>query len=359
MNKNTYSVIVGSGSYVPEIVADDSYYMDSVFYDESGEVIDKPTAEILGKLKEISGIHERRLTPPDKNNSDLAYQSSLRAIEDAGIDKESLDYIIMGHNFGNVHPENGRIDILPSMSSRVKNSLDIKNPYCMTFDILAGCPSFVQAMIMGDSLIKVGKAKRVLVVGGDTTSRITDRFDRDKMLFGDGSCAVVLEGQESETPIGIISTAERADNGDRELGFLRMGCSYNKEEKTPGFKMQGRRLYNYAVTTVPQLVAKSIDDAGIKVTDIKKVFIHQANNKMDEAILIRLLKHYGIKEVDFSVMPMIIKEYANTASATVGIVYDMVRKGLLKEHKIESGDHICFCSVGAGMYINSVIYKIP
>jgi 3-oxoacyl-[acyl-carrier-protein] synthase-3 len=197
------------------------------------------------------------------------------------------------------------------------------------------------------------------VLGGDTTSRMTDKFDRDKMLFGDGACAFVLEATESESPVGIINTAERADTTDREQCFLKMGHSYNPEEEVMGIKMQGRRLYNYAVTTVPKLVAKSIDEAGVEVTDIKKIFIHQANNKMDEAILTRLMKHYGIKDVDFSLMPMIIKNYANTASASVGIVYDMVKRGQLEGHEIKSGDYICLCSVGAGMYINSIIYKMP
>lgn len=359
MQKNIYSVIKGTGSYLPELVAQDDYYMSSKFYDEKKQKIDKPQEEILAKLKEISGIHERRLAPDGQFTSDMAVEAGKTALEDSGFDKETLDYIIMGHNFGNVSFDGKQIDILPNLSSRIKNALGVNNPACMTFDILSGCPSFVQATILADSLIRVGKAKRILVVGGDTTSRIADKYDRDIMLFGDGACAFVLEAVESDTPVGIINTTERADCGDREAAFLSMGESFNPEELTPCVKMQGRRLYNYAVTTVPKLVAQSIDEAGIGIQDIKKVFIHQANNKMDEAILTRLFKHYGIKEVDFSLMPMIIENSGNTASASVGLVYDAVVKGKMEGHEVKSGDHVCLCSVGAGMYINSIIYKLP
>ena len=359
MKNEKYSIIIGTGSYTPEIIADDNYFHNSKFHDESSQLINKPSNEIVTKLKEISGIEERRITPKHLNNSDLAYEAAKIAIKDANIDAETLDYIIFGHNFGNSSPDNARVDILPNLSSRLKNKLKILKPECMCFDILTGCPSFIQAMIMADTIIKSNKAKKILVVGGDTASRIADPHDRDVMLFGDGACAFILEVTKSEKPVGILTCSERADTNDREANFFKIDKSFSDKNKYFYLKMQGKRLYNYAVKTVPQLVAKNIKDAGIDVSDVKKIFIHQANHKMDLAILKGLLKQFNINEVDESVMPMIIKKLGNTAAASVGIVYDMVIKEKLKEHKVNSGDYICFCSVGAGMFINSIIYKMP
>jgi 3-oxoacyl-[acyl-carrier-protein] synthase-3 len=121
--------------------------------------------------------------------------------------------------------------------------------------------------------------------------------------------------------------------------------------------MNGPKIYEYVISNVPQLVKECIEKAGLGLKDIKKVLIHQANEKMDEAIAKRLFRLYGEQQVPDDIMPMIIKKMGNNSVATVPILYDMIAKGELEGHKFEKGDHVVFASVGAGMSINAFVYQ--
>ena len=122
-------------------------------------------------------------------------------------------------------------------------------------------------------------------------------------------------------------------------------------------KMKGHKLYIYAINTVPGVVKESIEKAGLQLSDIKKVFIHQANEKMDEAILSGVFKLYGEKEMPEGIMPMSIRELGNSSTATVPTLLDLVLKGKIEGHEVNKGDYTILCSVGAGMNINSIVYK--
>jgi 3-oxoacyl-[acyl-carrier-protein] synthase-3 len=121
--------------------------------------------------------------------------------------------------------------------------------------------------------------------------------------------------------------------------------------------MYGRKLYNYALSNVPALVKKSLDKAGLDLSEIRKVFLHQANAKMDEAILKRLFKLYGLTDIPEGVMPMSISWLGNSSVATVPTLIDMVARGEMKGHSVQPGDAVVFASVGAGMNINSIVYR--
>ena len=121
--------------------------------------------------------------------------------------------------------------------------------------------------------------------------------------------------------------------------------------------MKGRKLYEYAVATVPGLVRKSLEKAGISLEQVDKVLIHQANGKMDAAILKRLFKLYGISEIPAGIMPMTISWLGNSSVATVPTLLDLVLKGRLEGHTLASGNHVVFASVGAGMNINAIVYR--
>jgi len=150
-------------------------------------------------------------------------------------------------------------------------------------------------MIIADAYIKSGTFKSGLVIGADVLSRVIDPYDRDRMIFSDGAGAVIVEPLESEIPVGILSHSSRSDY---DHGMLKMGTSVNKDYKTERYslKMQGAKVYAYALGTVPGVVKESLDKAGLHLDDISKVLIHQANEKMDEAILSRVLRAYGKKE---------------------------------------------------------------
>lgn len=362
MNINTYSIIIGNGSFTPEKVVKNADFLENEFYNAEGEKIQKSNEEIISKFKEITEIEERRYVSDDLVASDIGFFASERAIENAKIDKETLDYIIVAHNFGDVKSSIHKVDIVPSLAARVKAKLKIKNPYCVAYDLPFGCPGWVQGVIQADYYIKSGDAKRVLVIGAETLSRISDPHDIDSMIYADGAGAVILGAKQSETPVGILAHKTRSDTL-MYAHLLNMGHTYNKDKEDDRIyiKMSGKKLYTYALMHVPQLVKDTLDKVDIPLDKISKVLIHQANAKMDDAMLLRLFKLYGLKAQDIpeGIMPMTISELGNTSVATVPVLYDKVMRGEMNGHNMESGDHIVFVSVGAGMNVNAIVYRIP
>ncbi len=358
MSKQIYSVIKGTGKFIPERTIPNTYFLNHEFYNEKGEKLPAGNEEIIEKFREITNISERKYVNDDEVNSGIAAIAAKRAIEDAGIDKESLDYIIFAHNFGDVRHGSSVSDTVPSLAARVKHILGIKNPETVAYDMLFGCPGWVESMIQANYYIKSGDAKRALIIGADTLSRISDPYDRDSMIYSDGAGATILEAVESDKPVGIISHTTHSDTLN-EAFYLWMGKSYKKGYKEDQYflKMLGRKLYNYALINVPQVVKKSLDKANLTLTDIKKILIHQANEKMDEAIVKRLFKLYGFNDFDRSIMPMTISWLGNSSVATVPTLLDMMLKHEIKNQKFFKGDHLVFCSVGAGVNINSIVYK--
>jgi 3-oxoacyl-[acyl-carrier-protein] synthase-3 len=357
-NKNPiYSVITGTGSFIPENKIAGDAFLNSTFY-ENGLLLDKAIAEIITKFAEITEINERRYVDPLQVNSTIGTIAAQRAIDDAGIDKETLDHIIFCHNFGDVKEGSNRMDMLPALAAKVKQALAIQNPDCVAYDVIFGCPGWLQGAIQADYLIKSGDAKRVLVIGSETLSRIIDPHDRDSMIFSDGAGAVIFEGKQSETPIGIIAHKTQtfaADYGS----LLVMGKTNNPAacQENAYLKMNGRKLYEFAVINVPQIVKKAIDKAGISIEDIKTVFIHQANGKMDHAIMKRLFKLYNLDKVPENLVPMTISWLGNSSVATIPTLLDLVRQGAVDGYKIKEGQYAVFASVGAGMHINAFVYR--
>ena len=356
-----YSVFTGTGSYVPARQVKNDAFLNNEFFESSGEKIETPNESIVQKFEEITTISERRYAEDHEVTSDLALIAAQRAIEAAGIEKEELDYIIFAHNFGETMEDNMRMDVVPSLASRLKQKLGIVNPSAVAYDILFGCPGWVQAVIQADYYIRSGDAKKVLVVGADILSRVADPHDRDSMIYADGAGAAIMEGRESDTPLGIMGHNSRSDALDY-VQMLRMGYSYNPElakKKDYYLKMQGRRLYQYALENVPKTVKAGLDKLGLQITDIRKVLLHQANGKMDDAILQRLFKLYNIKEVPESIMPMTISWLGNSSVATVPTLLDLLTRQEMDGHDLQNGDIIILASVGAGMNINSIVYRIP
>ena len=213
-------------------------------------------------------------------------------------------------------------------------------------------------MILADTLIKANKAKTILVVGSETPSRALDPHDRNRMIFADGAAAVVLKATEENT--GIIACSTLCDNGE-ETFFLDMAPSLNKEHNQERLyvRMAGRKTYEYVLNNVPPALKDIIEEASIGIEDIQKILIHQANAKMDYAVISRLYKLFGIKEYDHNITPMTIQYLGNTFVASIPTMYDLIIKGKMEGHHFKKGDHILMCSVGAGMSINAFIYKLP
>jgi 3-oxoacyl-[acyl-carrier-protein] synthase-3 len=354
---NLYSVITGTGSYIPENIISGDSFLNSVFYD-NGTLIDKDINEIIKKFSEITEINERRYVDDNIVNSDIAAIAAQNAIADAGVDKEQIDHIILCHNFGDITHGSNRTTMIPALAAKVKAILGIDNPDCVAYDVIFGCPGWVQGVIQADYLLKSGDAKCVMVIGSETLSRIIDPHDRDSMIFSDGAAAVIFEAKESQDTVGII--AHKSQTFATPYGnLLSMGKSYNPNELSGNsyLKMNGRKLYEFAVINVPQVVKKAIDKSGIAIQDIKTVFIHQANGKMDHAIMKRLFKLYDLDRVPENLVPMTISWLGNSSVATIPTLIDLVRKNKVERYQVVKGEYAVFASVGAGMHINAVVYR--
>ncbi len=360
MEQRIYTVIVGTGSYIPPRRIKNNAFLNHEFYDTNGNKIDLANEEIIKKFEEITEIRERRYVEENQTASDIAYLAAKDALESSGIDKETLDYIIVAHNFGDIRAGSRQIDILPSLASRVKEKLGIRNPGTVSYDTPFGCPGWLQGVIQANYYLKSGDAKRALIIGTDTLSKISDPHDRDSMIYADGAGAAILEAVESKEPVGILAHVSRTDTVDQAYN-LWLGKSNNPQYKGNELfiKMNGRKLYEYALKTVPQVVKESIDKAGIMLNNVKKILIHQANAKMDYAIVKRIFSLYKEIKIPKFILPMTISSLGNSSVATVPTLLNLVMTGRMKNHELLSGHIAVLASVGAGMNINSVIYKVP
>lgn len=348
--------ITGSGSYIPTETVSNNDFSSHEFLNEDGTPFAQPNEIITQKFKGITGIEERRYVTNDLLTSDIATIAAKKAIENAAIDPETLDYIIFAHNFGDVKKGTIQGDMLPSLASKLKHNLRIKNPKCVAYDMLFGCPGWVEGVIQATAFIKAGMAKKCLVIGAETLSRVTDPHDRDSMIYSDGAGATIIEASDEE---GGILAHESATFAYDEANYLFFGNSYNKEHNPDVryIKMHGRKIYEFALINVPKAMKECLDNSGTSINNLKKILIHQANEKMDEAIVQRFYKLYNV-EMPEGIMPMSIHKLGNSSVATVPTLYDLLTKGQIKDQSINKGDIILFASVGAGMNLNVIVYKM-
>ena len=347
--------ISGTGSAVPTIIKKNSDFTQARFLDEEANPFPNETTEIIEKFSSITGIEERRYAPENINSSDLAAEAASKAIEKAAIDKETIDYIIVAHNFGDTPANAAQSEPLPSVASKVKTILGIVNPNCVAYDLLFGCPGWVEGMIQANAFINAGIAKRCLVIGAETLSRVIDPVDRDSMIFADGAGATIIESSDDQA--GIIAHKSVTYTSNNEIDMLFYGESYDTSDSNKYIKMKGRKVYEFALSHVPQAMKACLDESGIEIGELKKIFIHQANMKMDEAIIKRFYRLYRTPAPE-NVLPMNIQTHGNSSVATVPTLYDQVLNNELEAHQLNKGDVILFASVGAGMNINAITYRV-
>lgn len=353
------SIITGTGKYIPVTVTRNDAFLDHRFFTEKQEIIDTPNSVITGKFSQITGIEERRYVLPGQTASLIGFEAAKIAIADSGIDPETLDHIIVAHNYGDIPLGAAQSDTVPSLASRIKHLLGIQNPSCVAYDLLFGCPGWLQGIIQADLFHRAGEGKNSLVIGTETLSRVIDEHDRDSMIFADGAGAAVLQWlpTEADGP-GILGTACRSDTGP-ELNFINFGPSHDPAVPPDHhyIKMKGRKVYEYAISKVPEAMKHCLEKAGVPISSLKKIFIHQANEKMDEVIIRNFYSLFNQVTAPENIMPMSIQWLGNSSVATIPTLYDLVLRGELPGHQLNSGDIILFASVGAGMNINAVCYR--
>lgn len=287
----------------------------------------------------------------------MGFLSASAALSSSGMDKEQLDYIIVAHNFGDVTHGSNRTDMVPTLASRIKHRLQIHNPDCVAYDLPFGCPGWLEGVIQANYFIRSGDAKHCLVIGTEMLSRVIDPHDRDSMLYSDGSGAVIISASPASK--GIVAHKTQTHALDEAM-LLKMAPSFHPEsgkDENIFLKMKGRKLYEFALTQVPLVIKGALDKANLHIRDINKVLIHQANEKMDIAILERSFKLYNEVTIPDNLMPMTISKLGNNSVATIPILLDLILNGKLKDQEIRNGDKVLFASVGAGMNINALVYQ--
>lgn len=225
----------------------------------------------------------------------------------------------------------------------------------MAYDLLFGCPGWVEGVIQANAFIRAGIAKRCLIIGGETLSRVVDLHDRDSMIYADGAGAAIIEASTNES--GIIAHATESHTLN-ESEFIHFGKSYNNDHdpNVRYIKMLGKKIYEFALTAVPKAMKECLESSGASIQEVKKILIHQANEKMDEAIVSRFYKLFDM-EVPEHIMPMTIGKLGNSSVATIPTLIDILIKNEIENHQINKGDIAIICSVGAGMNINAIVYR--
>jgi len=356
MKSNT--LITGTGSYLPEKVVPNKAFHSNVFYGADGAVITKPNAAIVAKLEQISGIRERRYVEDDQDTAQIAAIAGQRAIEDAGLTGEELDGIIVAHDVGNLVPGEAQAHTIPNLAALVKHHLGIQNHRCSAFDLMFGCPGWLEGVILAHQRMASGNARAVLVIGVEIISRRLDPFDLDSMLFSDGAGAVVLQAKPAGEKKGVL-VYQTYSHCNEEVDFLKMGKSY-KEPLNGGhyLKMQGRKVYKYALNTIPDLVDECLEKGGFSLSEVSKFIMHQSNEKMILTIADKICKRHGLEAPIEKLLPMTVQQYGNSSVATIPTMLDLILKREMMPHLIREGDLLVFTSVGAGMHANCLIYRV-
>jgi len=352
------SKITGTGSAMPSRVINNDYFLDHTFYTKEGKKNKKSTAAIIQKLEEISGIKERRFIPEEEPSVEILFQACSNAIQDAGIDKNEIDGLIVAHNAGNMLPNQvGVFHTVPNLAAVVKNKLGITNHQCHAYDILFGCPGWLQGVIQANRLIESGEATHVLVAGLEIASRLLDPNDVDSLLMADGCGATIVSKSESKDK-GVLAHA-MFSHTEEDLNNITLGASLNRE--TTGhcfFKMNGQRVYKYATTWLPQVIRQALDKVEITPSEVDYFFFHQANAKMLRVIASNLMDLYGITDQQYvDKIPSSISFLGNTSVATIPTLFDLVNKQQMEGFTLKEGQTYVFASVGAGMHCNALVYK--
>jgi 3-oxoacyl-[acyl-carrier-protein] synthase III len=350
--------ITGTGTTLPAMVVKNEYFLNREFYDKEGNKNERPLNEVIEKLEAITGIAERRYVPFDQDSVPIMAETALKTITDAGLGVNDLSGIIVAHNAGNMIVDKKIFHPVPNMAALLKNRINSTNHECFAYDILFGCPGWVQGIVLAHQTIQMGEAEHILVVGVEVASRLVDPHDLDSMIFADG-CGACIVSKSAEGEAGFISSATFSHAND-DMTSIYLGKS-NNEKGLAGscyLHMNGKEVYKYATTWLPQVIKKALDKAKMDVDDVDMFLFHQANGKMLAAIANNLAGLYGKDNASFAgKIPVIIQFTGNTSVATIPTMLDLIMKGELEGYSIKEGMKVVFASVGAGMHCNAIVYQ--
>lgn len=309
------AVIRGSGSALPAQVVTNA---------DLAERVDTTDEWII----ERTGIRQRYIAGEGETTSTLAIDAARAALDDAGIDANDIDLIVLA----TATPDN----TFPATATKVQHALGCNGG--IAFDVAAVCSGFLYALTTADSMMRTGLASRALVIGAETFSRILDWEDRTTcVLFGDGAGAVVLEAVDAEDAAdpGVLASRLHADGAQHDLLYVDGGPS---STQTVGhLRMKGREVFRHAVVNLADVLGEVLEEAGISSSDIDWVVPHQANKRILDATA----KKLGIPGGKVVVT---VDQHANTSAASVPLAFDVARK----DGRIKSGDLVMFEAMGGG-----------
>lgn len=313
----TGSRLLGTGSALPRQVVTNAQLAERV--DTSDEWI-----------VERTGIRQRHVAQADETTATLATAAARAALADAGVDASSIGLIVLA----TATPDN----TFPATATKVQDALGCNG--CIAFDVAAVCSGFLYALSVADSLLRTGMAKRALVIGAETFSRILDWEDRTTcVLFGDGAGAVVLEAPSADNAgkdaPGIIASKLHADGAQHDLLYVDGGPS---STQTVGHvRMRGPEVFRHAVVNLSDVLKEVLADTGFSASDIDWVVPHQANARILDATARKL----GISPDKVIVT---VDRHANTSAASVPLALDVARK----DGRIKAGDLVMLEAMGGG-----------
>lgn len=322
------SKITGTGSYVPKKVI-------------SNFDLEKKLNTSDKWITERTGIKERRIAAKNETNSDLCLEASKNALEAAGLKAKDLDMIIVATMSGDMP--------MPSTAAILQNKLGAKK--IAAFDVNAACSGFLYGLSIGDSFIRTGAAKKLLLIGVEVNSRFLDWEDRATcVLFGDGAGAVILEPTRAKR--GILSTSLYSDGNMWDYicvpggGATHPASAKTIKEKKHYIKMRGNETFKVAVRTLEKLVIDTLKENNIKPSQLSMLIPHQANLRIISATAKRL-------KLPMNKVALNLDKYGNTSSASIPIALDEV----VREKKIKKDDYILLEAFGGGLTWASALIK--
>ena len=308
-----YSRIAGTGKYLPEKV------LTNFDLEKMVETSDE-------WIRTRTGIERRHIAADDQATSDLAYHASVAALEDAGVDPEDIDFVLVGTTTPDL--------IFPNVGCLLQERLGIsRGP---AFSLEAACSGFIYALGVADQFVRSGQAKRALVIGAETMSRIIDWTDRETcVLFGDGAGAVILE--QAEQP-GIVYSKLAADGRYRDLLYASSGVSAPvSDEQGSALRMKGNEVFRVAVKTLETIVAEVMQANGLEKGQIDWLIPHQANIRIIQATAKRL-------QMPMERVVLTVQEHGNTSAASVPMALDTA----IRDGRVKRGDLLLLEAFGGG-----------
>lgn len=318
--------IIGVGSYKPSKIMSN---------DDLEKMVDTSNEWIVSR----TGIEERRIAEENESTSDLAYKAAIKALENAKVNAEDLDLIIVA----TMTPDY----FTPATAALVQNKLGAKK--AAAFDLSSACSGQVYGLVVAQNFIATGAYKKVLVIGAETLSKVIDWTDRNTcILFGDGASAMVLS--EVETGYGIKSFHMAADgSGEQALlvpagGSRKPASNETVENREHFLKMNGKEVFKFAVNVIPETVSKTLEKVNMTLENVDLIVPHQANYR----IVSSAAKKMNYPEDKFY---MNLNKLGNTSGASIGLALDeALEKGMIKK-----GDNLIFVGFGAGLSYASML----